>query len=601
MDESNRNSTKLDIERRQSSTDKDKELFKESYKALPESDSFEKKDSCKQSTENMVRENEDIGDGADEKMLNGNNDAGDKDKLAQKEVEVKFISGEQNGDAKIDIGKGTDTTFTGLSKEELMKFANDPFWIRLRWILFIFFWILWIAMLVGAILIIISAPKCAAPVPLVWWKEGPLVKVKTSDDVELAHKFGAKGVVYELPGDETYLVKEITIENRIKELVEKYNEKNIKLILDITPNYVTKDNPLFKGASENETLRSAFVWVNKGEAPNNWLAIAGGSAWKEVSSQNFVLSQFGKDRYDLQLNDIVAKENFKDVLRHLVSLGVKGFRLANAKHFIIDKSLKDETASNENKNSIHTNYDFWTHAHTTFQDGIAELLHEFTRLVHNATEGDGFLSVSEDIVRPEVFKVNDVLAIDLPQFGIVSRLLEDPISANTAKHLHTELTNVYKYLGESAWPQWQYDTNFFKYISASEFNIFMLLLPGVPIVPLEVFNYHNTSVETIHHLEKYRESPSYMHGNLNIFNDANETLIAYSRLKSGNPGYFVALNPNDVEVVGNFTNTEIASELTVVLLSDYYKVPNVAVKSKIASNAVTLSPRSAIICTFVPK
>lgn len=56
-----------------------------------------------------------------------------------------------------------------MTKEELMKFANDPFWIRLRWIFFILFWLLWVAMLAGAILIIVKAPKCTAPVELKWY------------------------------------------------------------------------------------------------------------------------------------------------------------------------------------------------------------------------------------------------------------------------------------------------------------------------------------------------------------------------------------------------------------------------------------------------
>lgn len=52
---------------------------------------------------NMVRENGDsIPDGADEKMLGSD----DKETLALKNIEVKFITGDQNqnGDAKIDIG-----------------------------------------------------------------------------------------------------------------------------------------------------------------------------------------------------------------------------------------------------------------------------------------------------------------------------------------------------------------------------------------------------------------------------------------------------------------------------------------------------------------
>ena len=47
----------------------------------------------------MVRENVDAQDGADEKMLSTD----DKETLALKDVEVKFIAADPNGDAKIEI------------------------------------------------------------------------------------------------------------------------------------------------------------------------------------------------------------------------------------------------------------------------------------------------------------------------------------------------------------------------------------------------------------------------------------------------------------------------------------------------------------------
>lgn len=70
---------------------------------------------------------------------------------------------------------------SGMGKEELMKFANDPFWIRLRWALFISFWLLWAAMLTGAIAIIVMAPKCSAPEPKKLWEESPIVQLDVSD------------------------------------------------------------------------------------------------------------------------------------------------------------------------------------------------------------------------------------------------------------------------------------------------------------------------------------------------------------------------------------------------------------------------------------
>jgi solute carrier family 3 protein 2 len=68
-----------------------------------------------------------------------------------------------------------------MGKAELMKYANDPFWIKLRWFLFIAFWALWAAMLAGAIAIIVIAPKCSPPEPKKWWEESPIVRLEPSD------------------------------------------------------------------------------------------------------------------------------------------------------------------------------------------------------------------------------------------------------------------------------------------------------------------------------------------------------------------------------------------------------------------------------------
>ena len=59
--------------------------------------------------------------------------------LTSGEPNVKIAA--KNEETKIDMGKEKEA-FEGLTKEELMKYANDPFWVRLRWILFIVFWII---------------------------------------------------------------------------------------------------------------------------------------------------------------------------------------------------------------------------------------------------------------------------------------------------------------------------------------------------------------------------------------------------------------------------------------------------------------------------
>jgi len=89
--------------------------------------------------------------------------------------EVKIAPSETKIDMKGE--KEVDQGFQGLTKEELMKYANDPFWVRLRWFLFILFWIIWVAMLVASVVIIVYAPKCPSPAPKEWWQKSPIYKV----------------------------------------------------------------------------------------------------------------------------------------------------------------------------------------------------------------------------------------------------------------------------------------------------------------------------------------------------------------------------------------------------------------------------------------
>lgn len=72
------------------------------------------------------------------------------------------------------------------------------------------------------------------------------------------------------------------------------------------------------------------------------------------------------------------------------------------------------------------------------------------------------------------------------------------------------------------------------------------------------------------------------------------------RIKSGMPGYFVALNPTDFDIKANFTSENIGSELSVLQLSNGFSKDN-APKGKFKADSVPLSKKSVAIFTFVPK
>ena len=65
----------------------------------------------------------------------------------------------------------------GLRKEELAKYATDPYWVRVRIILLVLFVVTWIAMLVAAIAIIALAPGCPPRPKLDWWDTAVVYQV----------------------------------------------------------------------------------------------------------------------------------------------------------------------------------------------------------------------------------------------------------------------------------------------------------------------------------------------------------------------------------------------------------------------------------------
>ncbi len=90
---------------------------------------------------------------------------------------VKFINGGATPHVDFTGDSSSDQVFCGLTKEELQKYADDPYWVKVRWVLLILFWVVWFAMLAAAIIIIIVAPKCPPRPNLDWWQKSVVYQV----------------------------------------------------------------------------------------------------------------------------------------------------------------------------------------------------------------------------------------------------------------------------------------------------------------------------------------------------------------------------------------------------------------------------------------
>uniref|UniRef100_A0A7N6ALX9 Glycosyl hydrolase family 13 catalytic domain-containing protein n=1 Tax=Anabas testudineus TaxID=64144 RepID=A0A7N6ALX9_ANATE len=217
---------------------------------------------------------------------------GDRTEDALSAGREAVVGGEKNGSVKVKIPEeAEDVKFTGLNKEELLRVAGTPGWVRTRWALLVVFWLGWLGMLVGAVLIILQAPRCRDLPPTNWWNDGPLYQIGNihaftdaqnlkglQQKMESLSQLKVKGLVvgpiHVAPPDEAMRLRfeEISPEagnlEQFKGLIQAAHRKGISVVLDLTPNYQGSNGPWFSNISVTnvaERLKSALVfWLNEG-------------------------------------------------------------------------------------------------------------------------------------------------------------------------------------------------------------------------------------------------------------------------------------------------------------------------------------------------
>ncbi|TSL04301.1 Pyruvate carboxylase, mitochondrial [Bagarius yarrelli] len=195
----------------------------------------------------------------------------------------------KNGIVKVKIPEEQESKFTGLSKEELLKVAGTPGWVRARWVLLIFFWLGWLGMLAGAIAIIVQAPRCKPLPELNWWDFGPLYQI---GDVEaFAGPSGLKGLEAKVGALGQLKVKGLIIGpihvstadqsddlnlteispsvgnlTDLEAFIKAAHKKSIAVVLDLTPNYKGTE-PWFSNSSVTKVAEKVKVatdyWLKK--------------------------------------------------------------------------------------------------------------------------------------------------------------------------------------------------------------------------------------------------------------------------------------------------------------------------------------------------
>ncbi|KAK7463308.1 hypothetical protein BaRGS_00038109 [Batillaria attramentaria] len=296
---------------------------------------------------------------------------------------AKFINGGKSLEdtAVVEVSSAGDVSFTGLGKEELKKYAEDPFWVRLRWILFILFWVGWLAMLVSAIVIIVLAPRCPSRPDLKWYHTDSAYNVYSKsffdgakdkdgnqdgygdlagvmDKQGYIEGLGAKTIwlssIFKTDGTDGGIIDHKQLDEKFgtvdtfRAFLKKMLKKGVRVIVDLIPNQTSKNHTWFQNSRENKSgFEDYYVWTTK---TNNWKN-AGVSRWKKDDTRNMFYLHDSADHPELNLRSKAVLKEFKEIMEYWAGVGVSGFHIVGVEYLTENASLvNDDNEMSQTRN-----------------------------------------------------------------------------------------------------------------------------------------------------------------------------------------------------------------------------------------------------------
>lgn len=438
---------------------------------------------------------------------------------------VKFINGNGSAEARVDMGSTNDDEFCGLTKEELMKYANDPYWVKVRWIMLALFWLAWLGMLVAAIIIIVLAPKCPPRPELQWWQKSAIYQCypRSFQDTNGDGVGDIKGVerhinylydnnmttvwmnsIFKSGGkdlnndiiDHKDVDPQFGTMDDLKWLITSLHKKNMKMVLDFIPNHTSRNHTWFmeslKGGDDNK-YKDYYVWHagKNGGPPNNWLSLYGGSAWtKDPVRNEYYLHQFWPDQPDLNLRNPDVLKELEDILTFWLNEGVDGFNVIGAAHLFEGDIDQDEPIANV-PGVASDEYAYLDHIQTTFQNESFAIVARWKELLDTHPDPLGnykFLMVDVYGTPNQTmgfFENEGLKGADLPTNSELLDLKKDCNSQCVADSVHSWITNI----PDNRWSNWMVGSEDHSRITTrmgesyvNAVNMLLLSLPGTPVV-----------------------------------------------------------------------------------------------------------------------
>ena len=549
--------------------------------------------------------------------------------LAAEEPRVEISAKE----TKIDIGKKEDETEVsqGLTKEELMKFATDPYWVRMRWVLFILFWVIWVAMLVASVVIIIYAPKCPSPEPKGWWQKSPLYNVDmessgaTFAEIETklnylvgtgvstlylsslfetsAQAVGTEGTDFN-PFDQKFGSLEDW-----KSLVAALSARDQKVVIDFIPNHSTDDHWWFKKseASYND-FKDFYVWRDgsAGTPPNDWKSSSGDSVWTHSTTRNaWYLHKLGANKPDLNLENPAVQAELERILNFWIERGVNGFVVKDTPFF--DDESSDRAISAGTKEIIRRLRA--TTDTSTEETGVPCVLYADVR---------EYPDLGASLYGTQLLENNVGDLIHLPLYNTIMKW--DHLI--TATQLKEDIDLFFEALPENAWPSLTFQAKGGNPKQTDAITMLKMVLPGTgltlageemgglsdpkrwmgAVASEQESNPHQQLYSTLANKLRHQEAILYGQMGRDTTFVLAGSVFGLTRVKKGNPGYLLAINlgPED-KMVDMSGLPHLPDSIRLMAKSVNQDDGEGVVTKRFESMNVTMNANESKLFTFVPK
>lgn len=542
----------------------------------------------------------------------------------EKEVKLEILGGDDKKEAQSD--------YPALTKAELMEFAKDPFWVGLRWALFVLFWLIWVAMLVTSIVIIIMAPKCPPPAPKGWWQKAPIyeVYVKSFKDSNGDGVGDIKGVtskldyltslgvgsvwmspVYkgydEVNGD---VVDHKAIDQKLgsmddfKELVATLHDNSLKLIMDFIPD-------------QKSDLKSADVKKEQKEIMKFWLDLGvDGFRIHSVKSLSLQENLNLLKEFRAVLDEYTEKDTYNP--RVMLTGSLDGSSSDLADYYGEPNEIVDQIGSISHMPLFFDMIKKFNGPDSVTIEKVKNTIEDYQKQLPFDNKTLSAIEEYDSLSEEEKLKQSDPrtwpLARAWPNYKIgnfdspraASRFGSKLLDAMTMAIMMLQGSTITYYGDEigmvdsqaTAYPtpmQWDDTSNAGFTDGPAD--------PWVPINPdyttinvaAQEKELSGSHLKVYQELTKLRYSDSILYGDTRFFK--NESVLAYTRVKKGNPGYLVAINFGKEEATKDVSGMALMPKTGTVQIRDS---SNNGTERSLPLDALKLKPESGIVIAFVP-